>query len=278
MKTILVRIDKKKNPIKYLTALLLTCLMIFNLTGCEKGDAKRQAKEYVKQYSSEFDQAVKDEFGQGISVHDIEGMIHSWVSDYALFLQYSALHKLTGLFEVDGTQYHAIYDFDTKTLETDYYAHGILNSLIVTLGLDSSKVIYALGYNYRDDLSYFVFDSGVRTMTGAVRNDKPIDFYIVTSEDINDLDFDKYARLCKNNEKIYRVYILCSDDFANLDHFVWRCHDIMLDRPHPTVTETDAVDSTRVDAFEKYNLKSLVYIHQTDYKAEEYLLEVSRYE
>ena len=278
MTAILMRMCKKKTPIKYLTALLLACVMIVALTGCEKSDAKKQAKQYVKQYSDEFTQTVRDEFGQDCSVHDVEGIIYSWVSDYALFLQYSTLHKLKGLFEVDGTQYHAIYDFDTQTLETDYYAHGILNSLIVTLGLDSSQVIYALGYDYWYNYDYFVFDSGVRTMTGAVRNDKPINFYIVTSEDLDDLDFDTYARLCKNNKKIYNVYILSSDDFANLDHFVRHCQDIVLEHPHPTVAETDAANSDRVDVFEKYDLKDFVYIHQTDYKVEEYLIEVSRYE
>ena len=235
------------------------------------------ANDYKKQYKTEFAQAVESEFGQGYSLKKVEGVVRSWVSDYHIMTQYSALRELSGILKNNGNQYHAAYLFDTKTLETDVYSDEILRSLVRTLGMDPSKVSYTMGYDYLKDHDYFLFESDVDTMEEVMKKDKGIYFYIITSQDLDGLDFDTYAQLCRNNKKIYEIYILSSDDFIELDHFKKHYKDIMIGYPDVKVPETDKTESVRTDIFLKYNLKGFVYIHQTQEKQEEYNIEVLRY-
>ena len=169
---------KKKRTV--LTALCLLCLMISGITGCQKTDAYTRANEYKKQYKDDFAKAVENEFGQAYKLKNVEGSVHSWVSDYHIMTQYSALHELFGIIENNGNKYHARYDIDTQTLETDYFSDGILSSLVSRLGMDNSKVSYIVGYDYVYDRDYFMYPSDVQTILGVAKNPGGIIFYIVT--------------------------------------------------------------------------------------------------
>lgn len=273
----------RKKTITILTAIVLLCLTVMTFAGCEQRDARKKAEAYVSQYESEFAQAVEHEFGQDWSLTDVSGSVYSWVSDYHIFTQYDAKNKLYGMIEHNGSKYHAVYDFDTKTLETDVYMNEILDSLVETLGMDSSKVTYSMAYNYvnvnvyGNPSTYGTFESNVHTIEDALKTKKGIEFYIITSEDMEGLDIDSYAKLCKDNKKIFNVSILCSDVFTGLDHFKKHCYDIDINYAHPMVPETDDVNSSKVDVFTKYNLKEFVRIQQTTHNEEEYNIEALRF-
>jgi len=267
---------KKKRTV--LTALCLLCLMISGITGCQKTDAYTRANEYKKQYKDDFAKAVENEFGQAYKLKNVEGSVHSWASDYHIMTQYSALHELFGIIENNGNKYHARYDIDTQTLETDYFSDGILSSLVSRLGMDNSKVSYIVGYDYVHDRDYFMYPSDVQTILGVAKNPGGIIFYIVTSEDLDNLTFSSYEAFCRDNKKVYEVYILSSDNFTDLEHFKKHYRDMTVYPEYATVPEDDRADSLTVDVYTIYNLKGFVYIHQTQDHYEEHNIEVWRLE
>ena len=265
---------KKKRTV--LTALCLLCLMISGITGCQKTDAYTQANSYKRQYKDEFAKAVESEFGQGYKLKNVEGSVRPWVSDYHILTQYDAIPELYGIIENNGKQYHARYDIDTHTLETDYFSSGILASLVSRLGMDNSKVSFIVGYDSFNERDYFMYASDVQTILGAAKNPRSLDFYIVTSEDLDALTFSDYEVFCRDNKKIFDVYILSSDNFTDLEHFKKHYHDMTVYPAYAVVPDNDDADSLTVDVYTKYNLKGFVYIHQTQEYQERYNIEVWR--
>ena len=269
-------ICKKKRTLS--AALCLLCIMISGITGCQKTDAYTRANEYKKQYKDEFARAVESEFGQNYKLKKVEGSVHSCASDYHIMTQYSALRELYGIIENNGKQYHARYDIDTQTLETDYFTDSILSSLVSRLGMDNSKVSYIVGYDYVNERDYFMYPSDVQTILGAARNRRGLVFYIVTSEDLDKLTFSSYEAFCRDNKNVYDVYILSSDNFTDLEHFKKHYRDMTVYPEYATVPEDDRADSLTVDVYTIYNLKGFVDIHQTQDHQEEYNIEVRRLE
>ena len=82
----------------------------------------------------------------------------------------------------------------------------------------------------------------------------------MTSEDLENIDYSKYASACKKTGNLYEVHILASDDFTNMKVFKKRYWDI-------TITEdrypSMYYNGSDTGIFGVYNLKEFVYIDKT---------------
>ncbi|MCR4649479.1 MAG: hypothetical protein K5776_10430 [Lachnospiraceae bacterium] len=273
--------EKKVKFQKIFSLSVVLCLTL-SLFGCNKLEENKEAKQNVSKHKAEFAQAVENEFGSNYVLSDVKGVVHYTTSDYSLLGEYEAFPEIKGTLDNNGNKYNATYNFSTQTLTTDVYSEEILDSVIERLGLDESKVVYSAGIDivadrYRDsDYDHFECTSDVHTISEAMGKPGRLEFYIVTTEDIDDLSFEGYKILCKNVDKVWDVQIFSSDDPVELEHFKKHFKEIEYSLNSLTVPETDDINSPYVDAFAKYDLKGYARIRKSEYKQEETNVVVDR--
>ncbi|MBR4579790.1 MAG: hypothetical protein IKO32_00995 [Lachnospiraceae bacterium] len=244
----------KKIPAIFSAALILC--MIPCLFGCAYTEAKKEARAFKNNHEQDFVQAVENELGSDYKLSDVQGEIESYGE---LFPEgYNVRTFLTGTVKHDGKNYNAAYDVNTFTLTTDAFAGEIEESLIESLGLDPSKVQCLIGDETRDHL--YEYPASAHTIEEALNSPRKIRYYIVTSEDLENIDYSKYASACKKTGNLYEVHILASDDFTNMKVFKKRYWDI-------TITEdrypSMYYNGSDTGIFGVYNLKEFVYIDKT---------------
>ena len=243
---------------KICQAIFAICVLL-TLSGCASSDVKKKTKENVKEYEDDFAKKIESELGSDFVLSDVEGYISVWVSDYSLFPQEGVSNQLTGKITKDGKKYDAMYNFETDELYTDYYKYDIIRSLTDTLEMDYSKVSDAVIFNQDAGTFPTLFSADYQDIGSLLNGNKGkhICIYIVTSEDLSDLDIEEYKNLCERKKGEAEVYILMSDDFKNADHFEKNCYGIFdAGGAHP---EVDYKGET-TDIYTLYNLKNFLLI------------------
>lgn len=199
--------------------------MLLNLSGCVPGDVKRQARENKEQHEGEFATAVETQLGSDYVLSDVEGCIRTVVSDYSFFPEYSAEPCLSGIVEHNGTQYGCIYDFETGILSGNVFGSEIAATCAELMGMDRSQLTcgFVIDQNKRNEqVSYLPLS--IRDINGlmeAYRGKRnAIEIYIVTTEDIDDLDLTGFIESYKYMRADFEVLLFESDQLENADHFI----------------------------------------------------------
>ena len=239
--------------------LLLGFLFILTLAACIPGDVKEQAKKNKNDHENDFVKAVEEKIGSGYVLSDVEPYITTYVSDYEILPSYSSTSQLTGKLAYNGKEYDAMYNFDDDELYTDTFTDEILSSVCRSLGLNPTEVKCGCIFNHDNRAFNTLLCSDVHSVEDLLIAYKKnyVVIYIVTSEDVSNLDFKEYMNLCELKGSELTVNILTTDDFQNEKHFLENCYGIHNDGgPHPVVYYKN--EST--DVFSLYNLNGYVSI------------------
>ena len=242
--------------LKTLSVMILLALS-FSLTGCssrEKRKAEKTAKEYAKQYKGDFEKAVSQTFGSDAELTNVEGKVKRWIGELSFTPTYEALTELSGIMKKDGGIYHVTYNFKSKVLLSDYYNAAIMDSLIDTLGLDRSKIIYTKCYDSFNKTNWIEYPAEVVSIREALDDRYYVEFYIATSEPLADKTFDVYFMQCDAHNRLLEVNIFSSENFSNLDHFKSYCQTLELSNTGGS--STVRVEKEAKDIFSVYNLKN----------------------
>lgn len=253
----------KRICIKLLTV-FIPAMLIFSY-GCVPGRVKKQANANKKQYEGAFIQKVENEYGPGYTLSDIEGEIYWDNWDFRVIPGYEAGDSLTGKLEHNGEIYDIEYNFMADTLRTNANHREIIDDLANTMGLDSSKITYGCFFDPYDVQP--MLNSDIHTVDEVLKEYAGLHnlrFYIVTEEDVSELEFFDYSPFLARVADIFleydfSVYIFSSDDFTDLEHFKENCNKIgpwYDGKKHPEVE----YNGESKDVFDIYNLQGLTRV------------------
>ena len=247
----------KKTAISAILAvLMMSCLSA--CSACASRDVRKEANENKRKYEPDFTHAVECELGQDYTLTNVQGGLEPYGSIFTV--GYTAEHYLTGTLKHDGKKYSATYDFDTGVMTTNAFVNEIIASCIDTLGLDITRVIYCISYEIDGGAGYEL-TTDIRIIGDILRSGRDFQYFIVTSENTQHLDFSKYTTLCDHIGNLATVHILSTDDFQNQDLFKrdYR-HILVLPDKNPTLFYHGADQ----DVFGIFNLKGYVCIDRDD--------------
>jgi hypothetical protein len=246
----------KKTLSVVLTAVLL-CMSVF-CVGCVSKQARQQANAYTKQYKKDFKTAVQTRMGSDYSLSNVSGKLEAYGS--VMTIGYDAARALTGTVKNKKThkKYNATYDFDKDILYTNAFNDEIFDDLIDTLKIDKSQIITRASVETLNER--YEYPSYVRRIEDALGEKRAIEYFIVTSENLDNYDFTEYRDLCKNKKFCCCVHILSADNFSDSDieTFKQDFHDIIPDATNVTL------DYHGRDIFSVFPLKKYVFIARNE--------------
>lgn len=249
---------------RYILISILIICILSNLSGCVPGDVKRQAEENRKQHEGEFVEAVEMQLGNDYVLSNVEGYIKTHVSDYSIFSEYTAEPCLSGTVEHDGTQYGCIYDFETGILSGNVYGSEIAATCAELMGMDRSLITYGFIIDQNRSLEQVSYlPLSIRDINGlmeAYRGKRnAIEIYIVTTEDIDDLDLTGFLNSYKYMKADFEVFLFESDELANADHFMSNIYHVQNWEVSRPVVEFGKSREDK-DIFLLYNLNRVIRV------------------
>ncbi len=185
----IINIERLKIMKKIFIVILLVCVLC--LTGCEWWDARKQANQYVKQYSKTFKEQIKDTYGKDAKLKNIKCGVYTSGTSPVPSISFHACGALTADLIINKNSYYAEYQFSTNTLSTDVHLKDIVDEFISYMPVDSEKIFYWDAVS--SSRFKLTFEPSVKSLSDLSEIDMGI--YIITTEDLSNVQEDDFKNL-----------------------------------------------------------------------------------
>jgi len=247
-----------------LIGMAFALIVISFCSGCVPISVKKEAEANRIRYEDAFRRKVEAELGRDYILTDVQGRIMDFGGSSMFGSRYMADYALEGKVQHNGEVFDIEYYWLTDTMSTNALYKEIAEDYAANLGLNKDKILF-IDLNDSEYRS-FIIDSNIRTASELFEICSGFGWrvVIVTEEDISDKNFDDFEPRCHENEITFgiTINIYSSDNITNLDDLKARYKDIRWADPDivghkPYVSYVPDAES---DIFDRYNLKSAVYI------------------
>ncbi len=256
-------------PFKFkltIIALIAICMLA---VGCTMSDTeKEKAGDLVAKQKGYFAEQAIRQYGQDAKVRNIRAETQTI---YHPLFGIPAERKTTGNLAGDITAgkktFRGVYSSETGEIYSDKNDKEIIRSAIAFLGLSDSQV---LGVTLTDSAykKYYLPDE-IATFEAMLENQYFMLVHIYTTADLSSLTREDFAALYRFYQKYEdsagSVVLIQLEDGENLAELQRDVNNITFEYEdhHGKVYDND--ENTYVDAFEKFDIVSSLYINETKF-------------
>lgn len=262
---------------KLFITIILVCILC--LTGCEWLDARKQANQYVKQYSKTFEDKIKATYGKDAKLKSIDCAVYTRGTSPVPSISFNACGALTAKLILDNHTYYAEYQWDTDTLKSDVYSKNIAEEFISYMPVDAEKIFY---WDVTDsNRRKITFEPSVKSISDL--SEISMSIYVITTEDLSNVQEEDFKNLdvFDSFEYVnYSFHVFSVKDVNKIDSLKERIYyiDVLDNRLYDNNSSNMNVpDSDNVLTFIYFGKTILTRDENAYYKGQEYYDEYRAY-